>query len=177
MLTCIYFTRKHNSNISFTYEILHLNILSPLNPRTMKYFIFSFLLSIGFLQVDNQLTQTTSHYQSKQNSETGNFINLQDPPEIGRMSAIAFKSQEFCRAELKDFDFDVQFKIVSATVYFSGAFFKDVAVGHIKSNSLLPISQFMQRCGPGTIVSFEDVKVVGPDKLIRNIPGITLRLY
>ena len=40
-----------------------------------------------------------------------------------RMPSVEFKSQQYCRAELENFDFDLRFNIVSATVYFSGANF------------------------------------------------------
>lgn len=104
-----------------------------------------------------------------------NEINFQDKP--GRMSAIAFKSQEYCRAELKDFDFDARFSVVGATVYFTGANFRGVEKGVITSNSLKPIRNLMDRCIPGSIVTFDDVKVKGPANDIRTIDGLTLSLF
>ena len=104
-------------------------------------------------------------------------INLQAQPGDGKMRSIVFKEQKYCRAELKNFEFDAHFSIVSASVYFSGANFKEVEKGYITSSSLQPVKDKMTRCQPGTIVVFDDVKVVGPDKIIRTIEGLSLLLY
>ena len=93
------------------------------------------------------------------------------------MSATIFKNQEYCRVELKDFEFDVKFSVVSATVYFSGANFRGVEKGVINSSSLKPLSALMSRCIPGSMVVFDDVKVKGPDNEIRSIPGVAYRLF
>jgi hypothetical protein len=53
-----------------------------------------------------------------------------------RMPSVEFKGQQFCRAELENFDFDTRFSVVSATVYFSGANFPNVATASITGNSL-----------------------------------------
>ncbi len=93
------------------------------------------------------------------------------------MRSIVFKSQDYCRVELKDFDFDVKFSVVSATVYFTGANFKGIEKGFITSNSLRPVRSLMDRCQPGSIVIFDDVKVKGPGDEIRPIDGVTYKLY
>jgi len=93
-----------------------------------------------------------------------------------RMPSVTFKSQQFCRAELENFDFDLKFTIVSATVYFSGANFPNVAQTSINGNSLAPLSAFMGRCGPGSVVTFDNVKVQGPDG-VRSIDGKSIALY
>ena len=85
-----------------------------------------------------------------------------------RMSAGSFKNQSFCRAELENFDFDVKFSVVSATVYFSGANFSNVQTATLNGNNLASLSALMQRCGPGSAITFDLVKVLGPDgKAIR----------
>lgn len=94
-----------------------------------------------------------------------------------KMSAAVFKAQDYCRVELKDFEFDVQFKIISATVYFTGTNFKNVEKGSINSTSLKPIKEQMQRCAPGSIVIFDDIKVTGPDNTVRPINSLSLLLY
>ena len=93
-----------------------------------------------------------------------------------RMPSVTFKSQQFCRADLENFDFDLKFAIVSATVYFSGANFPNVAQTSINGNSLAPLSAFMGRCGPGSVVTFDNVKVQGPDG-VRSIDGKSIALY
>ncbi len=93
-----------------------------------------------------------------------------------RMPSVTFKSQQYCRADLENFDFDLKFTIVSATVYFSGAGFPNVATSSISGNSLAPLATFMQRCQPGSVVTFDNVKVQGPDG-VRSIDGKSIALY
>jgi gliding motility-associated protein GldM len=93
-----------------------------------------------------------------------------------RMASIAFKGQDFCRAELEAFDFDTKYSVVSATVYFSGANFANLQTSAINSNSLAPIKALMARCGPGSVISFDNVKVTGPDGP-RTIDGKSIALY
>ena len=93
------------------------------------------------------------------------------------MAAAVFKAQEFCRAELKDFEFDISYSVVSAAVYFSGANFKNVEKGAINSSSLKTIKNQMERCVPGSVVIFDEVKVKGPDNTVRTIQGVSFVLY
>jgi gliding motility-associated protein GldM len=93
-----------------------------------------------------------------------------------RMPSVEFKSQQFCRAELENFDFDLRFSIVSATVYFSGANFSNVVTATINGNNLSSLSSFISRCGPGSVISFDNVKVQGPDG-VRSIEGKSIALY
>ena len=92
------------------------------------------------------------------------------------MPSVEFKSQQFCRAELENFDFDLKYSIVSATVYFSGQGFSNVATASIQNNSLAGLATFIARCGPGTSITFDNVKVTGPDGP-RTIDGKTIALY
>lgn len=93
-----------------------------------------------------------------------------------RMATVAFKSQQFCRADLENFDFDLKYNVVSATVYFSGANFSNVQTGQINGNSLAPIMPLIQRCGPGSSVTFVGIKVQGPDG-IRTIDERSFSLF
>jgi len=93
-----------------------------------------------------------------------------------RMPSVEFKQQQFCRAELENFDFDLKYNVVSATVYFSGANFPNVVQGSISSNNLGGLQTYMQRCGPGSVISFDNIKVSGPDGT-RSIDGKSIALY
>jgi gliding motility-associated protein GldM len=93
-----------------------------------------------------------------------------------RMPAVAFKAQDFCRAELENFDFDTKYAVTSATVYFSGANFPSVQTASISSNSLASVKALIARCGPGSVISFDNVKVTGPDGS-RTIDGKSIALY
>ena len=149
----------------------------------MKLLLFPLLSSICILPVHNQFNSTekpiisSSYLLSNENNNEAYEIKFQDGPGCGRISSVVFKNQDYCRAELENFEFDAHFSVVSATVYFSGANFKSVEKGFITSNSLKPIKNLMKRCLPGSIVVFDDVKVKGPDNLIRTIQGLSLTLY
>ena len=94
-----------------------------------------------------------------------------------RMPSVEFKSQQFCRADMgPDFIYDVHYSVVSATVYFSGANFTNVVTTSINGNSLASIQSYIQRCGPGSVVTFDNVKVTGPDG-VRIIEGKSIALY
>lgn len=93
-----------------------------------------------------------------------------------RVAAVEFKNQDFCRAELENFDFDLKFNVVSATVYFSGANFPSIASQTISSNSLSPIKALISRCGPGSSITFVNIKVQGPDG-VRSIDERSITLY
>ena len=150
----------------------------------MKIILLSSLLSICMLQVNSQfafigiaMTSPSNFSYSKMNNK-GPGLCLQAQPGDGKMSSIVFKNQKYCRAELPaDFEFNARFSVVSASVYFSGANFKNVEKGFITSSSLKPVLNFMEQCIPGSIVVFDDVKVIGPDKKIRTIQGLSLLLY
>ncbi len=99
------------------------------------------------------------------------------PSSGGRMQSVVFKNQQFCRADLENFDFDARFSVVSATVYFSGANFSSVQTATITGGSLAGLAGQMSRCIPGTSITFDNVKVQGPDGAVRPIPGPGFILY
>jgi gliding motility-associated protein GldM len=99
------------------------------------------------------------------------------PNQGGRVQSVIFKNQQFCRADLENFDFDARFVVISATVYFSGANFSSVQTATITGGSLAGISSQLARCIPGTSITFDNVKVKGPDGTERTIPGPGFILY
>ncbi|MEO6228662.1 MAG: gliding motility protein GldM [Ferruginibacter sp.] len=94
-----------------------------------------------------------------------------------RMTAGSFKSQQYCRADLENFDFDAKFSVVSAMVYFSGANFANVQSAPLSGNNLEPLNSLIQKAGPGTSITFDAVKVQGPDGKQRSIQGVGIVLY
>ena len=149
----------------------------------MKLVILSSLLVIGILPVSIQMSDVANHLKTPTNvsfaDDSKDEVNFFCEPsqESEKMMAIVFKAQEYCRAELPDFEFDAKFSVIGATVYFSGTNFKGVETGTLTSNSFKPIRSLISRCGPGSIVSFDNVKVVGPDQLVRTIEGRTYLLH
>lgn len=99
------------------------------------------------------------------------------PSSGGRMQSVVFKNQQFCRADLENFDFDARFNVVSATIYFSGANFVPVVTATINSGNLGELSAQLAKCIPGTSINFDNVKVKGPDGAVRTIPGPGFILY
>ncbi|MEO7306311.1 MAG: gliding motility protein GldM [Ferruginibacter sp.] len=94
-----------------------------------------------------------------------------------RMPSVDFKNQQFCRADMgPDFIYDVRYSVVSATVYFAGANFSNVVTASITGNNLSSLNTYIQRCGPGSVVSFDNIKVSGPDG-IRIIEPKSFALY
>ena len=148
----------------------------------MKLVILSSLLIAATVMVNGKMpsvagNKATSNLVSFNENDRKHLNILSQSPENEKMLAVIFRRQDVCRAELKDFEFDVKYNVVSATVYFSGTNFRGVETGFINSNSLKPISNLMARCSPGTMIIFDNVKVIGPDKLIRPIQGASYLLH
>ena len=155
-------------------------MITQLKFYTLKQATLFLALSISILPLSSFVNRTNDVYPAadaanKVSSITG--LSLQPEPGAEKMTAVAFRSQDFCRVELKDFEFDVNFELVSATVYFSGTNFRTVETGIINSKNLKPIKKYMDRCAPGSIVIFDNVKVIGPDKMVRTILGTTIMLH
>ena len=145
----------------------------------MKLILLSSMTAVSVMTVNHvsehhHLFQPPAHSKS---ANTGIPLQPGSGQQAGKMRSIVFKSQDFCRVELKDFDFDVQFSLVSATVYFTGSNFTGVEKGYLVSSSLQPVKKLMDRCQPGSIVVFDEIKVKGPDHEIRTIDGVTYQLY
>ena len=98
-------------------------------------------------------------------------------PGHQKMMASVFKAQNYFRAEIPDFAFDVHFSVIGATVYFTGANFPNLQKETITSGSLQPVKKFMDKCGPGSIIIFDDVKVIGPDNRQRTIQPVSYVLF
>jgi gliding motility-associated protein GldM len=93
-----------------------------------------------------------------------------------RMATVEFKNQQYCRAELENFDFDLKYNVVSAIVYFTGSGFNGVQQGTISGGDLGAVKALMSKCQPGSSVSFDNIKISGPDGT-RSIDGQTYQLF
>ncbi|HMC99918.1 MAG TPA: GldM family protein [Ferruginibacter sp.] len=145
----------------------------------MKHLLLLPVFSIFMLKGKDQLANTApindhSNYLTISVNNSEPCISDQSDE---KMLASVFKKQDYCRVELKDFVFDVTFKIVSADVYFTGTNFNGVNKGQITSASLKPIKTYMDRCAAGTIVMFDNVKVLDPNNEIRTIQGASYVLF
>ncbi|RYE27864.1 MAG: hypothetical protein EOP48_34150 [Sphingobacteriales bacterium] len=143
----------------------------------MKILLLSVVALIGVLQPGHLFHNNINTAKVRQcTADVPDFV-LQDSEGSGRMSSIVFKMQDYCRAELKDFEFDARFEVLGATVYFTGENFPTMKRGFIKSSSLKPIKDLMKQCQPGSFVTFDEIKVKGPDNLVRTLPGVSYFLY
>lgn len=106
-----------------------------------------------------------------------NPILVVGPSEGGRLQSVVFKNQQFAKVELKDFHYDYQYSIVSATVYFTGANFPTTKSASISSGSLSALQALMTKVIPGTTVVFDNVRVQGPGGPVKSIPGAGFLLY
>jgi gliding motility-associated protein GldM len=107
-------------------------------------------------------------------------IGMVGPSKGGKIQSNIFKAQDFLRAELLNFDFDTRFKVTGATVYFAGAGFANsgsIQTGTITSGSLAPVKSKIDLCKPGSTITFDELKVVGPDGRTRTIPPVSFVLY
>ncbi|MBK7432518.1 MAG: hypothetical protein IPI66_00610 [Chitinophagaceae bacterium] len=78
---------------------------------------------------------------------------------------------------LEGFDFQANYSVTGATIYFNNPGDRNVKQVTITSGSLAPAKSFMDALVPGSTVTFDNIRVVGPDKqprTIQNPPGFSL---
>lgn len=91
-------------------------------------------------------------------------------------SGVLFKMQTGLKCELPDYLHEDDYKVVGATVYFSGKGFPEVLTANLYSNSFDPIRGMIEKCTAGSVITFDNIKVKGPYG-IRYADGIQIRLY
>ena len=99
------------------------------------------------------------------------------PSGGGRLQAVVFRNQQFVRADLENFDFEAHYSVVGATVYFNVPGNRNVMTMTLTSGNLTPAKAFMDQLVPGSTVTFDNIKVMGPDgvaRTIQNPPGFSL---
>ena len=99
------------------------------------------------------------------------------PSSGGRMQAVVFRSQQFVRADLENFDFEAKFSVTGGTVYFMNPGDRNVKQISLTSGSLGAAGDYMKTLAPGSTVIFDNIRVVGPDgqpRTIQNPPGFSL---
>ena len=99
------------------------------------------------------------------------------PSTGGKMQAVVFRAQQYVSAVLENFDFAANYSVKGAKVYFNIPGNRNVTSVDLSSGSLAPAAQYMSQCVPGTIVTFDNIKVVGPDgesRTIQNPPYFQL---
>lgn len=92
-----------------------------------------------------------------------------------RIEASVFSLQTGLKCVLPDFLHEDDFKVISATLYFSGTNFNNVVAVNI-TNSFNTIQTYLDKCEAGTVILIENVKVEGPAGIM-NAEGLCLALY
>lgn len=69
------------------------------------------------------------------------------------------------------------YTLATANIYFSGAGFRETATVAISGNSMVLVKQLLDRCVPGSIVTFDNVKVKDGKGRISTIRGMSIVLY
>ena len=148
----------------------------------MKHVLLLSFLSVSILPAKSQLDfakinlPSPGYSAAMGDKSEASTITFQDESGQEKITAVVFKAQQYCRIVLKDVDFDFPYKLMNATVYFSGTNFKSVEKGTLNSTDLKPLKTMMERCAPGTMVVFDNVQVMGPDNFLRTISGLSLVL-
>ncbi len=99
------------------------------------------------------------------------------PYSGGKAQAVIFRSQQFVRADLENFDFEAHFDVVGAEVYFNDPNVRNVQKVTLSGGNLGPAKAIMDKLPPGSSVIFDNIRVKGPDGVIRTIlnpPGFAL---
>ncbi len=99
------------------------------------------------------------------------------PSGGGRLQAVVFRSQQFVRADLENFDFEAKFQVTGATVYFNNPGDRNVKSVTLTSGNMSAANEYLKQLVPGSTVTFDNIRVVGPDgqqRTIQNPPGFSL---
>jgi hypothetical protein len=94
----------------------------------------------------------------------------------GAISASEFKAQGGVIARL-DSDFEFPYKVISYTVGVLGGKYPLYISKPNNGNRWDGAAKdLIENAGPGTAVFFDNIKVVGPDNIVRDLPQMTFNL-
>lgn len=105
---------------------------------------------------------------------------IPDPtPVVGRFQsgenvpASQFRVQGGVGAFLKDFFFDAQFKVTGFRITGDGEGFDDLMEANVQGNTWNgPAQNIVNRVRPGSFITIEDIRCVGPDGRTRKLPSL-----
>jgi gliding motility-associated protein GldM len=98
--------------------------------------------------------------------------------EPGRVAASTFRAQGGVFALLENFDFEgVFYKITSFKVYGVGKQFAETATASSEGNTWGGAQKIITMAGPGSSISIDEIRAVGPDGTTRKLPAITYILF
>jgi len=135
---------------------------APIISRLLFLLIASPLMIFG-QQVKNNNSKKTN--QEGSCDLVFSIGNLTGP----RVNIDSFKAQ-------KKIHISCGFSFVSANVYFSGSNFKDIGIVTLTGDLLTPMSEYINKCDAGSVVSFDNIKVLTKDG-VRTIDGRSFTFY
>ena len=93
----------------------------------------------------------------------------------GAISKSALLANPIVIAKLENFDFDLNFVVLSFTLSykFQGDFISESSAGSRFSSTQI---NAINKCGKGSKVYIEDIKAKGPDGTIRTLPAVNLKI-
>lgn len=95
----------------------------------------------------------------------------------GEISASAFKSQAGVRAIVENFFYETQFNVVSFRITGDGDGFDDgVEEANNSGAAWREASKIINKCRPGSFVTIEDIRAVGPDGRTRKLSPMIFNL-
>jgi len=171
------------------------------NPVTVSGSGSSDKMRVGISGGGGNLIGSGGHYIAKVNQETDNCIisvttsdgkvtpmkfrvrSIPDPtPMVGQnksgdMSAGAFKSQAGVRAIVENFFYETQFNVVSFRMTGDGDGFAEGIEDAVNTGAAWKEAQkIVNKARPGSFITIEDIRAVGPDGRTRKLTPLIFNL-
>jgi gliding motility-associated protein GldM len=94
-------------------------------------------------------------------------------PSGENINAGAFKAQSGVGAYIKDFPFDLKYQVTSFTITGDGEGFDDLIEANVTGNTWNAQAQgIVRRVRPGSFITIENIRAIGPDGRTRKLPSL-----
>lgn len=105
------------------------------------------------------------------------LTTVSDKPELGIDGVRSVRMNSETLKKGKKLTAGEGYVVESATVYFSGAGFPKIAVLSLSGNTLSQLNEYTGRCTSGSVVTFDNIRVKGPNGYYATIDGLSISLY
>jgi hypothetical protein len=92
------------------------------------------------------------------------------------ITASYFKSQAGVRAVLENFFYETQFNVTGFTITADGEGFPDIQEKINSGATWNEARSIINQCRPGTFITIENIRCVGPDGRSRKLPSMLFNL-
>jgi gliding motility-associated protein GldM len=97
--------------------------------------------------------------------------------ESGQIPAALFKSQAGVNAIVKNFFYETQFSVTGFRVVFDGAGFDEGAIEKTNSGAAWnECANEIRKCRPGSFVTIDEIRAIGPDRKTRKLNPLVFEL-